>query len=214
MNELKDIKNIIFDFGGVIIDIDFWLSINAFISLGAENFDELYSQSQQTGIFDELDKGNITTEEFCKAIKKHLPKSVTNQQVIEAWNAILMGIPEHRIHLLEEIRNQYGIFLLSNTNLIHYPIYTHELQQKYGYNSLSELFEKVYFSFECHMRKPDPAFFKMVMKENGLIPEETLFVDDSEQNIPPAQSLGIITVFLKKGTDVCDLFENGILKIV
>jgi glucose-1-phosphatase len=210
---VNGIKNIIFDFGGVIIDIDFWLSINSFVKLGAKNFNEVYSQSQQSGIFDELDKGTINIDEFCSEMKRYLPNNVSKQQIIDAWNAILVGIPEYRIRLLEKIKSHYRIFLLSNTNIIHYPEYTKELQNKYGYQDLSELFEKVYLSFEVKMRKPDKAFFKIVLDENGLIPNETLFIDDSEQNLPPASGLGMKTFFLQKGMDVNELFEDGELCI-
>lgn len=213
MKDFKGIKNIIFDFGGVIIDIDFWLSINAFVKLGAENFDEIYSQSQQSGIFDELDKGLISPDTFCKALKKYLPPTVSKQVITDAWNAILIGIPENRIHMLEEIRKHYRTFLLSNTNIIHYPVYIKELQEKYGYKDLSELFEKIYLSFELKLRKPDIAFFKMVLEENSLKPEETLFIDDSEQNLPPASTLGMKTLFLQNGMDVTSLFEGSKLKI-
>ncbi len=209
MKHSNNIKNIVFDFGGVIIDIDFWLSINAFIKLGANNFEEVYSQSQQSGVFDELDKGNISIDEFCEALKKYLPENVSKPQIIEAWNAILIGIPEPRIRLLENIRKNYRIFLLSNTNVIHYPEYINELKEKYGYKDLSPLFEKVYLSFEVKMRKPDVAFFQLVLDENNLNPEETLFIDDLEQNLPPAQALGMKTFWLQKGLDVTSLFEGG-----
>ncbi|MEI6851818.1 MAG: HAD family phosphatase [Bacteroidota bacterium] len=213
MRKNNGIKNIIFDFGGVIIDIDFWLSINAFIRLGAENFHEVYSQSQQSGLFDELDKGTITAEEFCKGMAQYLPADVTTKQIIDAWNAILIGIPEHRIRLLESIRKHYRIFLLSNTNAIHYPEYVMELKHKYGYNDLSELFEKVYLSFEVKLRKPDTEIFKKVLIENGLTAEETLFIDDSEQNLPPAEELGMRTLFLQKNEDVSMIFIDGYLKV-
>jgi putative hydrolase of the HAD superfamily len=212
MTKYNGIKNIIFDFGGVIINIDFWVSINAFIKLGAENFQEVYSQSQQSGLFDELDKGTISKEVFCKGIAQYLPPNVTEKQIIDAWNAILIGIPEHRIWILESIRKNYRTFLLSNTNAIHYPEYTKELQEKYGYNDLSELFEKVYLSFEMNLRKPDKAIFQKVISDNGLLPEETLFIDDSEQNLPPAAELGMKTLLLEKNQDVSTVFNNGFLK--
>jgi putative hydrolase of the HAD superfamily len=213
MKDFKGIKNIIFDFGGVIIDIDFCLSINTFVKLGAKNFDKIYSQSKQSGIFDELDKGLISPDTFCNALKKYLPPTISIQQIIDAWNAILIGIPEHRIHLLEEIRKHYRTFLLSNTNIIHYPVYIKELQEEYGYKDLSELFEKIYLSFEMKIRKPNTAFYKMVLKENSLKPEETLFIDDSEQNLSPASVLGMKTIFLQNGMDVTNLFEGSELKI-
>jgi FMN phosphatase YigB (HAD superfamily) len=208
MKDNNGIKNIVFDFGGVIIDIDFWLSINAFINLGATNFEKVYSQSKQLQIFDDLDRGAINSDEFCRAMKSYLPITVTKQQIIDAWNAILIGIPEHRIQVLEAVRKHYRIFLLSNTNVIHYKVYIKELQEKYGYKDLSELFEKVYLSFKVKMRKPEKDFFKLVLKENGLIADETLFIDDSEQNLPPAVSLGMKTFLPKQGIDINELFDD------
>ncbi|MEI6124032.1 MAG: HAD family phosphatase [Bacteroidota bacterium] len=209
MNQKKIIKNIIFDFGGVIINIDFWRSINAFIALGAKNFDELYSKTAQTKIFDDLDTGNITPEKFCEEIKKILPHQVTKQDIIDAWNAIIIGIPEHHIRLLEKLRKNYRIFLLSNTNLLHYNVYTAELEKNYGYKNLSQLFDKVYLSHEAKLRKPNIDFYKRVLRENQLWPEETVFIDDSEQNLPPARELGIKTILLYNTTDISKLFVDG-----
>jgi len=206
------IKNIIFDFGGVIIDIDYWKSINAFIELGFENFDRIYSQAGQSALFDELDKGLINAEEFRNKLQKLFPRGVSTKMIDDAWNAILIGIPAHRIQLLEKIRNNYRIFLMSNTNTLHYAEYIKELKEKFGYDDLSCLFEKVYLSFELGMRKPDKKIFKLILEENNLNATETLFIDDSEQNLPPAKSFGINTLFLKSGMDVTELFENGFLK--
>lgn len=205
------VKNIIFDFGGVIIDIDYWKSINAFIKLGSRDFDRVYSQAGQTAIFDHIDKGLISPDEFRSELRKLFPPHTTLQLIDDAWNAILIGIPEHRIRLIENIKSNYRTFLMSNTNIIHYNVYMQELKQKFGYGSLSELFEKVYLSFELGMRKPDPDFFKLIIKENDLCPSETVFIDDSEQNLPPAQKMGIQTIFLNKAKDITDLFENGLL---
>jgi len=205
------VKNIIFDFGGVIIDIDFWKSINAFIKLGRSDFERIYSQAGQTAIFDQIDKGLISPDEFRSELIKLFPPHTTLQMINDAWNAILIGIPEHRIRLIENIKSNYRTFLMSNTNIIHYNVYMQELKQKFGYGSLSELFEKVYLSFELGMRKPDPDFFRLIIKENDLNPAETVFIDDSEQNLPPAKNMGIQTIFLNKNIDIKDLFENGFL---
>jgi len=206
------IKNIIFDFGGVIIDIDYWKSINAFIELGGENFERIYSQAGQAELFDELDKGLIAADEFINKLQKLFPTGTTTKMIEDAWNAILIGIPEHRIQLLEKTQNNYRIFLMSNTNIIHYNKYIKELKEKFGYNNLSCLFEKVYLSFELGMRKPEAQFFQHIICENHLDPSETLFIDDSEQNLIPAKDLGLQTFFLKNGMDITELFENGILK--
>jgi len=209
MHSNNTIKNIIFDFGGVIINIDFLRSINAFIGLGAENFDEIYSKTAQSQLFDLLDTGQITPEEFCNTLKKLLPQHITTQQIIDAWNAIIIDIPENHIRLLEQVRKNYKIYLLSNTNLIHYRVYTADLEKRYGYKNLSQLFDKVYLSHKVMMRKPDIEFYELVLDENDLKPQETVFIDDSEQNLPPARELGINTILLGKNTDVSDLFKNG-----
>ncbi len=208
----KIIKNIIFDFGGVIIDIDYWRSINAFIKLGYDNFDKIYSQASQAEIFDKIDNGTIRADEFRSELMKFFPPDTTTKMIDDAWNAILLGIPEHRVRMLEKVRKNYGTILMSNTNILHYEQYIKELKEKFGYSDLSGLFEKVYLSFELGMRKPDKKFFNLILEENHLKPEETLFIDDSEQNLPPAQSLNLQTIFLNSGMDVTDLFENGLLK--
>jgi glucose-1-phosphatase len=208
----QNIKNIIFDFGGVIIDIDFWRSINAFIKLGCDNFECIYSQASQTEIFDKIDKGTISADEFRNELIKFFPPETTAAMIDHAWNAILIGIPPHRIQLLENIRKNYRTFLMSNTNAIHYKEYIKELKEKFEYNSLNDLFEKVYLSFELGIRKPDKNFFKLILEENHLDASETLFIDDLELNLPPAQSLGINTIFLNPGMDVTSLFEKGFLQ--
>ena len=207
----QKIKNIIFDFGGVIIDIDYWRSINAFIKLGAKEFESIYSQASQIEVFDKLDKGLISPDDFRKELIRFFPPQTTLQMIDDAWNAILLGIPGHRIHMLEKIRKNYRLILMSNTNIIHYDIYSKELKEKFGYDTLDCLFDKVYLSFELGMRKPDTAFFKLILDENHLDPATTLFIDDSEQNLPPAQSLNIHTFYLEKDTDVSTIFENNLL---
>ncbi len=208
----QNIKNIIFDFGGVIIDIDYKRSIDAFVKLGCSDFGKIYSQASQTEIFDKIDKGLISNDEFRNELKKYFPPETTVQMIDDAWNAILIGIPEHRIHLLEQIRKNYQIFLMSNTNAIHYIEYTKELKEKFGYDDLSCLFEKVYLSFELGMRKPDQNFFKLILEENHLSPRETAFIDDLDLNLIPAQNLGMKTIWLNNGNDVTDLFEDGLIK--
>lgn len=204
----KNIRNIIFDFGGVIIDIDFGLSINAFNQLGAANFEEKYSKISQSLVFDELDKGIINENEFCEILKQYLSAGVSNSQVLNAWNAILIGIPEHRIRLLENVGQFYRIFLFSNTNIIHYPVYIQELKTKFGYEKLDDLFEKVYLSFETGMRKPEEEFYRLILSENQLQPSETIFIDDSEHNLMPARLLGMKTLHLTKGKDISEYFDD------
>jgi putative hydrolase of the HAD superfamily len=207
----KKISTLIFDFGGVIIDIDFERTINAFVKLGAENFGENYSKATQSGIFDALDKGDVSETEFVNSLKPLLPAGVSDQQIIDAWNAIIIGIPEGRVRLLEEVRKHYQICLLSNTNITHYNLYTPFLKE-FGYNSLHELFHKVFLSFELGMRKPDRDIFDYLFVKSEINKQESLFIDDSHHIIEAARSYGIPAFWLRDGMDIRNLFEEGRLK--
>lgn len=210
--ETKVVRNLIFDFGGVIIDIDFEKTISAFIKLGAENFGNLYSKATQSGIFDKLDKGNIKQDDFIETLSCFLPESVSKLQIITAWNQIIIGIPEKRISLLESLRPSYKTFLLSNTNAIHYDYYMPKIKKQWGYSSLEEIFDCVFLSFRLGIRKPDQKIFDHVFNSQNLKKEETLFIDDSKHIIEAARSFGIPSFWLKDGLDICDLFENNLLK--
>jgi putative hydrolase of the HAD superfamily len=206
------VKNIIFDFGGVLIDIDFQLSIDAYVKLGSPGFEKNYCKASQSSLFDDLDTGRITPDEFLSQLKSMFPPQVTNQQLIDAWNAIIIGTPEHHIRLLEQLAKNYRIFLLSNTNLIHYYEYTAEIKRKYGYNGIEPLFEKAYLSFNIGMRKPDMEIFEYAINDSGVLPSETIFIDDSLHNIEPARKAGLRPIHLADGKDVTELFANGFLK--
>jgi len=192
-----NIKNIIFDLGGVILNIDYHLTIDGFKKLGFENFDEIYSQANQTGVFDKIDKGTITPAEFRDEIRELSGKPFTDKQIDDAWNAMLLDFPVHRLELLEKVHSQYRTFLLSNTNKIHIDVYNQILLNTFGVEDLSHFFEKEYYSHEVHMRKPDAEIFELILKESNLKPEETLFIDDSEQHVIGARKLGINAYHLK-----------------
>ena len=128
------------------------------------------------------------------------------------WNAMLLDIPRERIAALEQIRKHYKIFLMSNSNVIHYDLYVRDLQLRFGYNEFDELFNKSYFSFAEHLEKPDPRFFELILDHEGLLPEETLFIDDTAANIEVAKSLGINTYHISREELVRNLFEKGVLK--
>ncbi|MBA3705571.1 MAG: HAD family phosphatase [Bacteroidetes bacterium] len=201
----KNYKNIIFDLGGVIINIDYSLVVKAFADLGILNFDELYSQAHQNNLFDNLEKGKISAAEFRKEIRRCCNKNLTDEQIDHAWNAILLDIPAARLKLLQQLKKTHRTFLLSNTNEIHMVAIDKYLQQTYGVPDLSGYFEKKYLSYEVGMRKPDAEIFELVLAENNLNPSETLFIEDSIQHIEAAKRLGIQTHWLQKGEEVLDL---------
>ena len=203
---MTPVKNIIFDYGGVILNIDHQLPIQAFYELGLQDFGSLYSHAIQSHLFDHLETGKIYPVEFYQQIREISGLELTNHQIETAWNTIILDMPEHRIRLLEKLKLKYRLFLLSNTNIIHYKVYSKQLLEQYGYH-FEDLFEKVYFSFKLGIKKPDPEVFHLLIRENHLIPSETLFIDDSNQNILGAKSIGLKSLLLLDGTDVSNLFD-------
>ncbi|NNC85613.1 MAG: HAD family phosphatase [Bacteroidia bacterium] len=204
----KHIKNIIFDLGGVILDIDYHLTRDAFIELGIKNFDELYSQKKQDHLFDNFETGNISEDQFYNEIKKASGIDLTNKEIEGAWNALLQTIPQKRILWLDDLKKEYRIFLLSNTNAIHIRAFTKYLHDSYGDDMLKEHFEKTYYSSEMGMRKPNADIFEHVLSDNKLKMEETIFIDDSVQHVEGALAMGLKGILLNKGEKVESVLEQ------
>ncbi len=202
------IRNIIFDFGGVIYDIDHNLSKLAFEKLGVQNFDQIYGHQIQTQIFEKFEVGAIDESSFINQLKPFLSSKVAEEDIKNAWCALLIGFDKRKLDLLKKLRENYNIFLLSNSNSIHYKRFIKELNLHSDFRSL---FDDVWFSFEKGMRKPDAEIYLELLKENVLKPEETLFIDDLDVNIEAAKELGIKTHYLHQ-QNILDLFENRILK--
>lgn len=202
------IHNIIFDFGGVIYDIDHNLSKLAFEKLGIQSFDKIYGHEIQTEIFEKLEKGQIKEKDFLHHLLQYLPEQTSLHDIEDAWCALMIGFDKRKIDLLEELKKNYQIFLLSNSNSIHYKRFIEELN---AYTDFRDLFDDIWFSFEKGMRKPDSTIFLELLRKNQLNPAETLFIDDLDTNILAAQSLGIKTHYLHK-ENLLNLFENGFLK--
>ncbi len=206
----KAIRNIIFDFGGVICNIDVKLTEKKFVELGLKGFDTQYSVVERDTLFGRLEEGTLTPEDFRNAIRKYFIRPVTDQEIDDAWNALLRDIPEPRIRLLESLRKNYRIFLLSNSNEIHYQKYQQEFREKFGYPDFDALFEKAYFSFQIRLKKPGRAVFEYVLNDRKLSPSETLFIDDSIQHIEGALSTGMQARYLdlSAGENITDLFSE------
>lgn len=205
------IRNIIFDLGAVLINLDTEATTRAFKALGLKNFEEIYSQARQNGLFDAFDCGTISPQEFRDGLKKHLPPGTTDAAIDEAWNAMLLDIPEERLQLLDRLRKDYRLFLLSNTNEIHVTRFSADMQKQHGFSDLSGYFERWYYSCRIGMRKPDTEIFEFVLKENHLDPAETLFIDDSKQHIEGAKKVGITTLWLEPGNSILDVNWKEIL---
>lgn len=204
---MKGIKNIIFDLGGVILNINYQLTNDAFTSLGVANFKELYNQFHGSNLFNNLETGHVTIEAFLAEMKKHVPENVTAEQITAAWNAMLLDFPLQRLQLLQQLRQHYGLYLLSNTNAIHLVAFQKILMDSRGIPSLGTFFDKAYYSHEMGYRKPDKESYQMVLDENGLKAEETLFVDDLLQNIEGAKAVGLRTIHLEAPKTILDIFR-------
>ena len=206
------IKNIIFDLGGVILDIDENVVYKELEKMGID-ISELAHSKEFMEILSKFDTGIYTAATFRKKTKQFIgQEKMTDQKFDSIWNAMLLDIPRERIEAIEKVKKHYKIFLMSNTNVIHYDLYVRDLQLRFGYNEFDELFNKSYFSFAEHLEKPDPRFFELILDHEHLLPEETLFIDDTAENIEAAKSLGIKTYHISREELVRNLFENGVLK--
>jgi FMN phosphatase YigB (HAD superfamily) len=206
--KMKNIKNIIFDYGNVIFNIDFRRAQQAFKELGISNPEEFFGHRHQDPIFDKFDRGEVTAGEFRVYIRQKIGNpAITDQQITDAWNSLLLGIAPGNHELLLKLKDRYRTFLLSNINDIHYQYIMNYLKTDFGFDGNEHLFEKTYYSHLVGKRKPEIDFFEQVLAENNLKPGETLFIDDSPQHLEAAKTLGIQT-FLMTAPDTLAAFAE------
>lgn len=191
IQKITMIKNIIFDLGNVLFDIDFHKLKPAFEKLGISDFDKQYSLLHASAIFLQLEKGEIEPSDFYDSLRKESGLSSINEALEKAWNSMLLQFRWGSVEFLIKQKMNYRLFLLSNTNYIHQQCINRMLYEKTGIPELRHLFEKAYFSHEVNMRKPDPAIYQYVINDAQLNPSETIFIDDIEANIKPARSAGL-----------------------
>lgn len=204
--KINEFDAVIFDLGGVLINLDYQLTIDAFKKLGVDEFQLTYSQSAQNSLFDDYETGKISTQHFVNKLKDQLPAHVTPNQIVAAWNAMILDFPIEKLQFLEQIATEKRIFLLSNTNAIHIQKVARELA-KVTTKKLDDYFEIVYLSHEIGQRKPFPETFEFVCQDAGIDPSKTLFIDDSEQHILGAQKIGLSTLHLTPAKNLVAFFE-------
>jgi epoxide hydrolase-like predicted phosphatase len=203
---ISEVKNIIFDWGGVITDLHIDSIIHAFKNLGYHHFDASFAQHVDQNYFLRFETGKIEEQEFLKTLRKHLNPEVTDTQILDAWNSILGDLPAERWTILNEVKKAYRIFLLSNTNSLHVSYYSGKLSTLYGRNGFDHLFEKTYYSHLLGMRKPDRNIYEFVLHDSRLEPGETFFIDDNPENIATARELGIKAYHLAAPVTLTDIF--------
>lgn len=206
------IKNIIFDLGGVLLNIDYNLTIQAFKELGIKDFEKLYTQIQQTDLFNQYEMGLISNDEFISTLKSFHEEEVSDKMIIDAWNAMLLDLPKERLDLLSNLRKNYSLVLLSNTNFIHLEFFSSYLKTEYQIDDLSEYFDQLYYSCDLNMRKPNKEIFEYVCKKEKFNKGETLFIDDTIQHVNGALSAGLKSLHLDINKEsVVDLIQKEVI---
>jgi FMN phosphatase YigB (HAD superfamily) len=200
-------KAIIFDLGGVLLNLSFKNTSDAFRALGLTDFDAIYSKAVQSGLFDDFETGKSSPAVFRENLRSWIKQPVSDAAIDAAWNAMLLDFPEERLALLRSLKTKHRLFLLSNTNEIHLEA-VFRIFEKAGFGNLDEVMEKQYFSCRMGLRKPDPEIFVRVLSENKLDPSDTLFIDDSIQHVLGARSTGIAALHLEEGKTILDLFPS------
>ncbi len=201
---MPKIKNIIFDLGGVLLDIDYNRTRNAFEALGIKNFDELYSQASANHLFQRLEMGTIDVPDFFNELNQCTGLSLSDDEIITAWNAMLLDFRESSLEYLTPLKKKAQLVLLSNTNIIHKEAFDKIYYKKGRSISFEEHFHHCIFSYETGTRKPDADCFLWTLDKANIRPEETIFIDDSSQNVEGSISVGIHGILLENNI----LIEN------
>lgn len=202
---MQKIENIIFDLGGVILDIDYNLTRKAFEKLGVAHFDEMYSQATADKLFQKLETGCISDDNFFKELNTCTGLQLSPLEITTAWNAMLLGFREESLLFLDAIRPKYNLFLLSNTNHIHIAAFNKIFNERKRHKPFNDYFKKAFYSCEIGLRKPDAAPYQWVLEQVNIAPAKTIFIDDSEQNIETAKNMGMQTIHLTTGMRIENL---------
>ncbi len=201
---MQNIDNIIFDLGGVILTLDMPRAEQQFTELGVKNYNELFRSGNVSSFFKDYEVGAIDNATFLDELRKLAGLSLTDAQLIAAWNAMLGVFPEERIALLKKLQSKYRLFLFSNTNAIHVDAFRKMHTDTFN-THFDDYFEKAYYSHTMGMRKPEKASYEYIINEQKLDLSRTVFIDDSLANIEGAISAGLQGLHVKPGTTILDL---------
>lgn len=202
----REFKNIIFDLGGVIINLDETKTVEKFAHVSPHPLSSIQQGILNFESYKQFEKGLITADVFREALRNEFEIKASDDEIDDCMNAMLLDIPIERIRLLESLKNSSRLFLLSNTNQIHYTCFNKILKETTGDDQLDVYFEKAYYSHKVNMRKPDLEIFEMVLSENNLDPAETLFLDDNLSNLEGARPTGMNTFHVKNPDQLFELF--------
>lgn len=204
----NNIKTIIFDLGGVLYDLDRQKCIDALVGIGVSNAGDLLTDYKQSGIFRQIEEGEISDSEFYNEIRKIAGNNASDLEIKKAWDAFLIEIPKYKLDLLAKLKSKYQIFMLSNTNSIHF---SDAIPNEFTQNGLTinDYFDRLYLSYEMKTSKPHQDIFEKLISDSGITASEALFIDDSPENIRVANELGFKTYLARPFEDFSALFTES-----
>lgn len=198
--------------GGVILDVDYRKIFSEFVKYDCNDMQSFFTQQTQIPLVDDFEKGLITPAMFRNKVRKLIGKDLENDVLDNIWNSMVLGVRKEDVDLIKTLRKKYDkIFLFSNTNEIHVEYVKNMFFEAMGYDIFEILFDKVYFSNEIHLRKPDKESFEFVVKDAGVDKETTMFIDDTAKNILGAEKVGLKTYLLDNNQTLTQIFNKGII---
>jgi len=202
---MEKIETIILDLGGVLLNISFEATEKAFESIGLSNFHQYFSQYKASPLFEQLETGVVSEQEFFTYFRKETGLDVDDETITTAWNAMLLDFPPERIEWLRSLENRYRVFLFSNTNSIHHEAFQLKFSAEFPGKPFDLHFEKAYYSHLLGKRKPYVDAFEALIRDANINPATAIFIDDTKTNIEGAQQVGMKGIFLTNGETVLDL---------
>jgi len=209
---MAEIKNLVFDLGNVIIDIDYAETVGEFQKLAVVDFSEVLSYSTQHNLFNDFERGTITSAQFRNELRKFLKPGTSDEAIDHAWNAIIRHYPPAKFEMLCNLKNWYPTFALSNINEIHVDTIKKAMNRHFCEPDIHSFFHGVYYSNQLGHRKPDREIYDVLLQRENLNPGETFFVDDKAENIETAKKLGFQAWHLADRDKLFELLQG--LKII
>jgi len=203
------IKNLIFDFGGVVIDIEPYKVGQSFTEMGVKHVDKVHESAVMRGLYLDYEKGLITSAEFRDGLREVSGLKLADEQIDKAWNSMIVRFPGTRFELVRQLKENYNVYLLSNTNEIHYQYFNKCMREHFGANRLEDFFTQCFYSHQMKMRKPDPEIFLKMIETAHIKPGECLYIDDLPENIEAARELGIHGIVHHPGEEINQYFVEG-----
>lgn len=206
---MSQIKNIIFDFGGVLLNLDESITRNKF----NEILDPEKCKNIHEEVFYPYERGEISEESFFNRLQRRSIKVLNGEIYYEIWNAMLLDFPQHRLDYIIQLRKRYKLILLSNTNITHIRNVLRRLKLDLHVDKLEDYFDHIFYSHDIHLRKPDPEIFKFVLQDAHINAEESLYIDDKIENTTSAASLGFNVHHHDSSQDISSILEEILIKL-